>query len=74
MEKFKCSCSIWKIKAVWARLGDWLPVVGGGTGEVMALAAAAVVVVETLPSRNMGWTDWGNSATAHRWLSCASFR
>lgn len=60
MEKFKCSCSIWKIKAVWARLGDLLPVVEGKTGEVMA------VVVETLPSRKMGWADWGNSAMLHR--------
>lgn len=30
MEKFKCSCSIRKIKAVWARLGDSLPVVEEG--------------------------------------------
>lgn len=26
MQKFKCSSSIWKIKAVWARLGGYLSV------------------------------------------------
>lgn len=49
MEKFKCSCSIWKIKAVWARLGDLLPVVEGRAGVVMAAE-----LIEPLVSRKMG--------------------
>lgn len=58
MEKFKCSCSIWKIKAVWARLGDSLPVVEGRAGVVMA-----AVLMEPLASRKMGsCADGGNSA------------
>lgn len=35
---------------------------GGGTGEE---EMAAVVVVETLASRKMGWGDWGNAAGPH---------
>lgn len=63
VQKFKCSSSIWKIKAVWARLGDYLPVVEKKVWWWWW---------SHCPAGKMEWAYRGISAMLPRWIQCTS--